>query len=102
MPARSGDVDQQWCQSLHPPMQGDVRHDDDVSSGHPRRRPSISQRNSATYRRGEEELGIDGAMCRPWAMGNVSMGDRHGLDDVADAYKGYIDNFAEQVVLPMR
>ncbi len=55
-----------------------------------------------TYRRAEEELGITGMMCMPWAMGNVNKGDRRGLDDVAEAYKGYIDKFAEEVVLPMR
>ncbi|CAB4863591.1 unannotated protein [freshwater metagenome] len=54
------------------------------------------------YRRAEEELGITGTMCMPWAMGNVSAGDRRNLNDVASAYQTYIDQFAEDIVLPMR
>ena len=50
------------------------------------------------YRRAEEELGMTGTMCMPWAMGNVSAGDRTGLDAVAEAYQGFIDDFAERVV----
>lgn len=51
------------------------------------------------YRRAEEELGLTGTMCMPWAMGNVSKGDRRNLNEVASAYQRYIDEFAEQVVL---
>ncbi|MGD9704670.1 MAG: TIGR03619 family F420-dependent LLM class oxidoreductase [Acidimicrobiia bacterium] len=50
------------------------------------------------YRRAEEELGLTGTMCMPWAMGNVSAGDRTGLDAVASAYRSFIDDFAERVV----
>jgi probable F420-dependent oxidoreductase len=52
------------------------------------------------YKRAEEELGITGTMCMPWALGNVSKGDRRNLLAVAETYKGYIDDFAEKVVLP--
>lgn len=51
------------------------------------------------YRRAEEELGMTGTMCMPWAMGNVSKGDRRNLNEVASAYQSYIDDFAERVVL---
>ena len=54
------------------------------------------------YRRATEQLGITGTMCMPWAMGNVSAGDRRGLNEVADAYQSYIDKFAEEVVLPLQ
>jgi alkanesulfonate monooxygenase SsuD/methylene tetrahydromethanopterin reductase-like flavin-dependent oxidoreductase (luciferase family) len=54
------------------------------------------------YRRAEEELGITGTMCMPWALGNVSKGDRRNLNDVASAYQSYIDQFAEAIVLPLR
>jgi hypothetical protein len=37
----------------------------------------------------------------PWAMGNVSAGDRRNLNEVAAAYKGYIDQFATDIVLPL-
>ena len=50
------------------------------------------------YRRAEEELGMTGTMCMPWAMGNVSKGDRRGLEEVAATYKGFIDDFAERIV----
>ena len=50
------------------------------------------------YRRAEEDLGMTGTMCMPWALGNVSKGDRRGLGEVASAYKGYIDDFAERIV----
>ena len=53
------------------------------------------------YRRAEEELGITGTICMPWAMGNVSAGDRRNLNEVAAAYKGYIDQFATDIVLPL-
>ncbi|MEO6123603.1 MAG: TIGR03619 family F420-dependent LLM class oxidoreductase [Ilumatobacteraceae bacterium] len=54
------------------------------------------------YRRAETELGITGTICMPWAMGNVSTGDRRNLNDVAAAYQSYIDQFAETIVLPLR
>jgi probable F420-dependent oxidoreductase len=50
------------------------------------------------YRRAEEELGMTGTMCMPWALGNVSAGDRTGLGEVAAAYQGFIDDFAERIV----
>jgi probable F420-dependent oxidoreductase len=52
------------------------------------------------YKRAGDELGITGTMCMPWALGNVSKGDRRNLDTVAAAYKGFIDDFAENIVLP--
>ncbi len=54
------------------------------------------------YRRAEEELGITGTICVPWAMGNVSKGDRRNLNDVAAAYQSHIDSFAENIVAPLR
>ena len=54
------------------------------------------------YQRAEDELGITGTMCMPWAMGNVSAGDRRDLNEVAAAYQGHIDRFAEEIVLPLR
>lgn len=54
------------------------------------------------YQRAADELGITGMMCMPWATGNVSKGDRRNLDDVAAAYKGFIDQFAEDIVLRMQ
>ena len=54
------------------------------------------------YQRAEAELGITGTMCMPWAMGNVSQGDRRNLNDVAAAYQSYIEQFAEDVVLKMQ
>jgi len=53
------------------------------------------------YRRAEDELGITATLCMPWALGNVSKGDRRNLDDIAAAYQGHIDRFAEQIVLPL-
>ena len=50
------------------------------------------------YRRAKDQLGMTGTMCMPWAMGNVSAGDRTGLDAVAEAYQGFIDDFGERVV----
>jgi len=55
-----------------------------------------------TYKRAGDELGITGTMCMPWAMGNVSKGDRRNLNEVAEAYKSYIDSFAEDIVLRMQ
>ena len=52
------------------------------------------------YKRAGEELGITGMMCMPWALGNVSKGDRRNLTAVAETYKSYIDDFAEKIVLP--
>jgi probable F420-dependent oxidoreductase len=54
------------------------------------------------YTRATEELGITGTMCMPWASGNVMEGDRGNLNEVAAAYKGYIDQFAEDIVLKMQ
>jgi probable F420-dependent oxidoreductase len=54
------------------------------------------------YQRAEAELGITGTMCMPWAMGNVSQGDRRNLNDVASAYKSHIDHFAETIVHPLQ
>ena len=54
------------------------------------------------YQRAEAELGITGTMCMPWAMGNVSKGDRRNLNDVAEAYKSHIDHFAETIVHPLQ
>jgi probable F420-dependent oxidoreductase len=54
------------------------------------------------FQRAEAELGVTGTMCMPWAMGNVSQGDRRNLDDVAAAYQSYIEQFAEDVVLKMQ
>lgn len=53
------------------------------------------------YRRAEEELGITATMCMPWALGNPSVGDHRNLDEVAAAYQGHIDKFAEDFVLPL-
>lgn len=50
------------------------------------------------YRRAEDELGMTGTMCMPWALGRVSAGDRRGLDEVAEVFQRYIDQFAEDVV----
>ena len=55
-----------------------------------------------TYKRAGAELGITGMMCMPWAMGNVDKGDRRNLNDVAAAYQSYIDQFAEEIVLPLQ
>ncbi len=54
------------------------------------------------YRRAEDELGITGTICMPWAMGNVSKGDRRNLNDVAAAYRSHIDAFAESIVRPLQ
>ena len=54
------------------------------------------------YRRAEDELGITGTICMPWAMGNVSKGDRRNLNEVSKAYQSHIDRFAETIVEPLR
>lgn len=54
------------------------------------------------YRRAEEELGITGTMCVPWALGNTMEGDHRGLDAVAALYREPIERFAEEIVLPLR
>jgi probable F420-dependent oxidoreductase len=51
------------------------------------------------YKRAED-IGITSTLCMPWAMGNVSKGDHRGLAAVAAEYQGYIDRFAEEIVLP--
>jgi probable F420-dependent oxidoreductase len=51
------------------------------------------------YRRAEEELGVTGTMCMPWAgMQDVSSGDHAGLTQSADRYREPIERFAEAVV----
>ena len=54
------------------------------------------------YQRAEAELGITGTICMPWAMGNVSTGDRRNLNEVAAAYQPSIDRFAEDIVLRLQ
>ena len=50
------------------------------------------------YQRAEEELGMTGTLCMPWALGNPSAGDHAGLAEMAAAYKPFIDDFATNVV----
>ena len=47
------------------------------------------------YRRAEEELGITGTMCMPWAGGNPVKGADAGLLQRAEAYRPAIETFAE-------
>ena len=52
------------------------------------------------YRRAEEELGVTGMMCMPWAgMEEVSSGQHAGLKETAERYRDPINRFAEQIVL---
>ena len=51
------------------------------------------------YRRAEEELGITGTMCMPWALDqNVSKGEMSGLTQSADVYRPSIEKFAEEIL----
>jgi len=51
------------------------------------------------YRRAEEELGVTGMLCMPWAgMQAVSGGAHSGLTERADAYRRPIEQFAEAFV----
>ena len=54
------------------------------------------------FQRAENELGITGTMCMPWAMGNVGSAKARSADDVAAVYQSYIEQFAEDVVLKMQ
>lgn len=49
------------------------------------------------YRRAEEELGVTGLLCLPWAGSQVSLGQRDGKEP-AERYRAAIDRFAEQIV----
>jgi probable F420-dependent oxidoreductase len=51
------------------------------------------------YQRAEEELGVAGTMCMPWAgMESISAGDHAGLQQSAERYRGPIEEFAEAIV----
>lgn len=51
------------------------------------------------YKRAEDELGVTGTMCMPWAgMEEVSSGQHAGLRQTAERYRKPIELFAEQVV----
>ena len=51
------------------------------------------------YRRAEEELGVTGTMCMPWAgMAQVSSGEHGGLRQSAERYREPIERFAEEIV----
>ena len=51
------------------------------------------------YKRAEEELGVSGTMCMPWAgMEEVSSGQHAGLRQSAERYRKPIEIFAEQIV----
>lgn len=50
------------------------------------------------YRRAEEELGITGTMCMPWAGGNPVKGADASLLQRAEAYRPAIETFAETIV----
>jgi probable F420-dependent oxidoreductase len=51
------------------------------------------------YKRAEEELGVAGTMCMPWAgMESISAGDHTGLQQSAERYRGPIEEFAEAIV----
>jgi len=50
------------------------------------------------YKRAEDELGLTGTLCMPWALGNPSAGDHAGLSEMSAAYRPYIDDFATNVV----
>ncbi len=50
------------------------------------------------YKRAEEEMGMTGTLCMPWALGNPSAGDHAGLVEMSAAYKPFIDDFATNVV----
>ena len=51
------------------------------------------------YKRAEDELGVTGTMCMPWAaMEQVSSGQHAGLRQSAERYRKPIEVFAEQIV----
>jgi hypothetical protein len=51
------------------------------------------------YKRAEEELGITGTMCMPWAMDqNVSKGNMDGLTRSAEVFRPSIEQFAADIV----
>jgi probable F420-dependent oxidoreductase len=51
------------------------------------------------YKRAEDELGVTGMMCMPWAaMDDVSAGQHAGLQQSAERYRKPIERFAEQIV----
>ena len=51
------------------------------------------------YKRAEEELGVAGTMCMPWAgMESISTGDHSALQQSAERYRGPIEEFAEAIV----
>ena len=52
----------------------------------------------AMYQRAEEELGITGTMCMPWAMGKPVVAAPGGFAEVAAAYQPFIDQFATDIV----
>ena len=53
----------------------------------------------ALYKRAEDELGVTGTMCMPWAgMEEVSSGQHAGLRQSAERYRKPIEVFAEQIV----
>ena len=54
------------------------------------------------FKRAEEELGVTGLLCMPWAgMADVSTGDRGGLERPAAAFLDPINRFAESFVHPL-
>jgi probable F420-dependent oxidoreductase len=51
------------------------------------------------YRRAEEELGITGTLCMPWALDqNVSKGNLEGLTLSAEVYRPSIEQFAVDIL----
>ena len=47
----------------------------------------------------QEELGVAGTMCMPWAgMESISTGDHSALQQSAERYRGPIEEFAEAIV----
>ena len=51
------------------------------------------------YKRAEDELGVTGMLCMPWAMmDKVSTGAHAGLRERAKAYQEPIERFAEEIV----
>jgi probable F420-dependent oxidoreductase len=51
------------------------------------------------YKRAEDELGVTGMMCAPWArVDRINAGDHGALKLSADRYRSPIEQFAEQIV----
>ncbi len=51
------------------------------------------------YRRAEEEMGLTGTLCMPWAMDqNVSRGNMKGLTRSAEVFRPSIEQFATDIV----